>query len=266
MGTRPGRTETPVTDTVDALATDYQEARLRTFPTWAHLIGDYRYVDSYEQVSRDAEDAQIAEARAFVERAEAIPADGLSADERITARDGRLGRHHRADFAEARIDEFGADPIFGAQASLPVRIPKLTIPDADIAEGFIGKFRGVADYFHDLAGRHREGVANGRTPADFAVRQTVDQLDHWLETPLGDDPLLNTSEPAASRTPTDEWRARLAKIIERDVRPAVADYRDTLRDHVQPSARAERQTRPAAGSPAATTPTRRRSATTRRSS
>jgi uncharacterized protein (DUF885 family) len=237
MGTRPGRTETPVTDTVDALATDYQEARLRTFPTWAHLIGDYRYVDSYEQVSRDAEDAQIAEARSFVERAEAIPADELSADERITREMVAWDATTRADFAEARIDEFGADPIFGAQASLPVRIPKLTIPDAGIAEGFIGKFRGVADYFHDIAGRHREGVANGRTPADFAVRQTVDQLDRWLDTPIGDDPLLNTSKPVGVED-TDEWRARLAKIIERDVRPAVADYRDTLRDHVQPSARA----------------------------
>ena len=99
MGTCPGRTETPVTDTVDALATDYQEARLRTFPTWAHLIGDYRYVDSYEQVSRDAEDAQIAEARSFVERAEAIPAGELSADERITREMVAWDATTRADFA-----------------------------------------------------------------------------------------------------------------------------------------------------------------------
>ena len=75
MGTCPGRTETPVTDTVDALATDYQEARLRTFPTWAHMIGDYRFVDTFEEVSREVEDRQIQEARAFAERAllEALP-------------------------------------------------------------------------------------------------------------------------------------------------------------------------------------------------
>ena len=97
--------------------------------------------------------------------------------------------------AAARLDEFGADPIFGVQASLPVRIPKLTIPDADIAEGFIGKYHGIATYFRDLAGRHREGVAHGRTPADFAVRQTVEQIDRWLATPLAEDPLLNTAEP-----------------------------------------------------------------------
>jgi uncharacterized protein (DUF885 family) len=225
-----------VTDPVDALATDYQVARLRTFPTWAHMIGDYRYVDRFEEVSREAEDAQIAEARAFAERADAIPAEGLSADERITREMVAWDATARADVAEARLDEFGADPIFGAQASLPVRIPKLTIPDADIAEGFPGKLRGIATYFRDFATRHREGVAAGRTPADFAVRQTVGQLDAWLSTPIAEDPLLHTAEPRGVQD-VDEWRGRLAAIVGREVRPAVATYRDTLRDEVQPHAR-----------------------------
>ena len=225
-----------MTDTVDALATDYQETRLQTFPTWAHMIGDYRYVDRYEEASREAEDARIAEARAFVDRANAIAEEELSADERITREMVVWDATARADFAEARLDEFGADPIFGSQASLPVRIPKLTIPDAGVAEGFLGKYRGIAAYFRDLADRHREGVANGRTPADFAVRQTVEQVDRWLDGPVSDDPLLHTAEPRGVDDP-DEWRGRLQKIIERDVRPAMASYRDTLRDHVQPHAR-----------------------------
>jgi uncharacterized protein (DUF885 family) len=236
--TAPTTSETPVTDTVDQLATDYQEQRLRTFPTWAHMIGDYRYVDRFEEVSREAEDRQIAEARDFARRADAIPADGLDADERITREMVGWDATARADVAEARLDEFGVDPIFGAQASLPVRIPKLTIPDADIAEGFIGKFHGIATYFRDLAGRHREGVANGRTPADFAVRQTVEQLDRWLETPLADDPLLNTARPGdMSDDDLAEWKGRLQGIVNNDIRPAAATYRDTLRDDVQPHAR-----------------------------
>src|SRR5262245_14899472 len=187
------------------------------------MIGDYRYVDRFEEASREAEDRQIAEARTFAQRADAIPAEGLSADERITREMVAWDATTRADFAEARLDEFGADPIFGSQASLPVRIPKLTIPDGDIAEGFSGKYRGIAAYFHDLAGRHREGVANGRTPADFAVRQTVEQIDRWLDGPIGDDPLLHTAEPRDVADPV-EWRGRLEKIVEHDVRPALADY------------------------------------------
>jgi uncharacterized protein (DUF885 family) len=226
-----------VTDTVDALATDYQEARLQTYPTWAHMIGDYRYVDRFEEASREAEDRIIAESRAFSDRADALATEGLSADERITREMVAWDATARADFASARLDEFGADPIFGVQASLPVRIPKLTIPDADIAEGFIGKLRGIGTYFTDFAERHREGVAAGRTPADFAVRQTVEQLDRWLATPVDEDPLLHTAEPRGVEDP-DEWRGRLAAIVEGEVRPAVATFRDTLRDEVQPHARA----------------------------
>jgi uncharacterized protein (DUF885 family) len=225
-----------VTDTVDALATDYQELRLRTNPTWAHMIGDYRYVDTFEEVSREAEDRQIAEERAFAERAGAIPEEGLSADERITREMVAWDATTRADVAAARLEEFGVDPIFGVQAALPVRIPKLTIPDADIAEGFAGKYRGIAAYFHDLAARHREGVAAGRTPADFAVRQTIEQLDRWLATPIDEDPLLHTAEPRGVEDP-DEWRGRLAAIVEGDVRPAVAGFRDTLNDEVLQAAR-----------------------------
>ncbi|MFL5750328.1 MAG: DUF885 domain-containing protein [Chloroflexota bacterium] len=225
-----------MTDTVEQLATDYQEERLRTFPTWAHMIGDYAYVDRFEEASREAEDRQIAAARSFANRAAALADDGLSADERITLEMVGWDATARADFAEARLDEFGADPIFGAQASLPVRIPKLTIPDADLAEGFIGKFQGIGTYFRDFSERHREGVANDRTPADFAVRQTVEQLDRWLATPLRDDPLLNTAEPH-DMDDVDEWKGRLQDVIETAIRPAVATYRDTLRDDVQPHAR-----------------------------
>ena len=100
---------------------------------------------------------------------------------------------------DRRTDEFGADPIFGVQSSLGVYVPKLAVPDAEVAEAMVGKFEGVGGYFHDLAERHREGVAPGRTPADFAVRQTVDQLDRWLATPIDQDPMLAVQDPPAGR-------------------------------------------------------------------
>jgi uncharacterized protein (DUF885 family) len=225
-----------VTDSVVALADEYQEFRLRTFPTWAHMIGDYRFTDAFEDVSRAAEDRDIATSRDFVARADAIPVDGLGPEDRITREMLSLDARARADLTAARQNEFGADPIFGAQASLPVRMPKLTLPDADIAEGMFGKFRSIATYFRDVAERHREGIAARRTPADFAVRQTIGQLDAWLARPIAEDPLLQTAEPTGVEDP-DEWRGRLAAIVESDIRPAVEVYRNVLRDEVLPKAR-----------------------------
>ena len=57
---------------LDQLAEDHHDYKLRTAPTWAHMIGEYRYSDRFENVSRDAEDASANDARALAERAELV--------------------------------------------------------------------------------------------------------------------------------------------------------------------------------------------------
>ncbi|MGZ4443328.1 MAG: DUF885 domain-containing protein [Nocardioidaceae bacterium] len=226
----------PATDPATGLADDYHEHRLKTRPTWAQMIGDYRYVDRFEDVSRGAEDAVLAQLREFADRAAAIPDDALDVQQRITrdmvARDATA----TAAMLESRTEEFAANPIFGQQASLQVVVPMLNLPDAAAAEGMVGKYAGVATYFRDSAERHRQGVAAGRTPAEFAVRQTVEQLDSWLATDVGEDPLLRTQQPPEG-VDRDAWRQRLVEVIEQQVRPAVAFYRDVLRDEVLPHVR-----------------------------
>ena len=62
-----------MTDSVQQLADDFHDYRMRTSPTWAHMLGDYRFADQYEDGSRAAEDAEIGALREFATRAEAIP-------------------------------------------------------------------------------------------------------------------------------------------------------------------------------------------------
>ncbi len=223
-------------DDINALAADYFEFRLRTSPTWAHQLASYRYADTFEDVSRAAEDAEIAEARAFAERAERIPPDGLVPEDRITREMLVFDARSRSDLAEARLLEVEVDPISGPQAMLPLTIAKLSIPSAAVAEAMIGKFRGVARMFVDLGERHREGAARGRTPPVYPVRQTIRQLDAWLERPVEDDPLLGVAEPTGVTDPAG-WRERLRGVVARDVRPALAGYRAVLHDEILPRAR-----------------------------
>jgi uncharacterized protein (DUF885 family) len=225
-----------MSEDVTDLANRYHEFRLQTYPTWAHLQGDYRFADRFEDAGRAAEDRTIAAERAFAAEAAAIPTDGLGPDDRITREMVAWDADTRADLLTSRLEEFAVDPIFGPQAMLGVRIPKLTLPDAEVAEAMAGKLAGIATHFRDLADRHLEGIDHGRTPAEFAVSQTVDQLDAWLARPVSDDPLLRTAQPqgVADR---EAWLAGLREVITRDVRPALATYRDTLRDRVLPKAR-----------------------------
>jgi uncharacterized protein (DUF885 family) len=221
---------------VNALAQEYFDYLLTVWPTWGHLMGNYEHADLYDDASRAGEDEEIRRRRAFADQAEAIPEAGLSAQDRITREMLVFDGRRNAEILEARFAEFGVDPIFGPVAGLPVYVPKLPIPNADVAEAMIAKTHGIATNFRDMSDRLLEGIARNRTPAAFAVDDTVAEIDHWLATPIADDPLLRTAEPTGVADP-DAWRARLRDIVETEVRPAMAGYRDTIRDQVRPHAR-----------------------------
>ena len=223
-------------DDVNVLAQEYFDFLLTAWPSWGHMMGIYDHADRFDDVSRDGEEAQRRQRLAFAARAEAISAEGLSAQDAITREMLIFDGQRNAEVLESRLEEFGVDPIFGQQAGLPVRMPKFPIPNADVAEAMITKVHGIATNFRDMADRLLEGVANDRTPAAFAIDDTVDQVDAWLAKPIHEDPLLHTAEPTGVAD-ADAWRSRLRDAVEQDVRPAMAAYRDTIRDRVRPHAR-----------------------------
>ncbi len=225
-----------MTDEVNALAAEYFDYLLQAWPTWGHIMGNYQHADRFDDASRAGEDEEIAARRSFADRAEAIPGDGLSAQDAITRGMIVFDGRRNAEVLEARFAEFGVDPIFGQQAGLPVRWPKLPLPNADVAEAMLPKARGVAKNFRDMSDRLLEGVAKNRTPAAFACADTIAQLDTWLAKPVDEDPLLHPDEPHGLAD-ADRWRRELRAIVENDVRPAMAHSRDTIRDRVRPHAR-----------------------------
>jgi uncharacterized protein (DUF885 family) len=223
-------------DEVNALAAEYFDYLLQAWPTWGHIMGNYQHADLFDDASRAGEDEEIRIRRSFADRAEAIPPDDLSAQDAIAREMIVFDGRRNAEVLEARFAEFAVDPIFGQQAGLPVRWPKLPIPDADVADAMLEKTRGVAKNFRDMADRLLEGIGRDRVPAAFACDDTAAQIDAWLAAPIEEDPLLRTAEPTGVAD-ADRWRGQLREIVEREVRPAMAHYRDTIRDRVRPHAR-----------------------------
>jgi len=116
-----------VADDLNALAEEYFDFQLSAWPSWGHLMGNYQYADRYDDSSRAGEDEEARKRRSFADRAEAIPADGLTAQDRITREMLVFDGRRNAEVLESRLTEFGVDPIFGQQASIPVRMPKFPI-------------------------------------------------------------------------------------------------------------------------------------------
>jgi uncharacterized protein (DUF885 family) len=229
-----------VDDSIDTLASEYWAHHLEVSPTHAHLLGLYEHAGAYEQAGRTAEDADVAALRDLAARAEALDESALTSQERTTREVLLEDARAQIDLVEQRLPELGANPIFGPQVSTPIVVGMLALPTVEVAEAMLDKYRGLAGYYRDLVERQREGLARGWASAEFAVDGTVEQIDGLLAAPVDDDPLLRTTA-APDGLDAERWRAALAEVVENEVRPAMAAFRDVLRDEVRPKARPDDQ-------------------------
>ncbi|WP_445257664.1 DUF885 domain-containing protein [Nocardioides aurantiacus] len=231
-------TETTPHESVARLAEEYWQLHLDTHPTSAHLLGDYRAAGEFERGDRASEDAEVAALRDLARRAEAVPEDGLDEQDRTTRAVLLDDAASRSALTEQRLAEIGVDPIFGPQVTMPLLAGMLALPTAEVAEALVPKYAGVGRSYREAAERLREGLASGRVPAAFAVEDTLVQLERVLGTPVADDGLLLTTRPPHGLD-VDGWKARLREVVEHEVRPGMAAYRDVLRDELLEHARSD---------------------------
>ncbi|GMQ84583.1 MAG: hypothetical protein BMS9Abin07_0147 [Acidimicrobiia bacterium] len=221
-----------------SLADEYHQYNLEHNPTEAHMQGDYRYADRFEQASRADEDRRIARLREFGARARTIDPTTLEPQDTLTREVLIFEVETKADLEETREAEFAVDPIFGLHIYAQLLPPMLSVPDADVAAAMVEKWKSYAGTIDQMTERYREGVAAGRTPAQFAVEAVIDQLNEWLALPIEKDPLLMTQTPPDfSDEQTAEWKDALAEAVRNSVRPAVERQRNALRDEVLPVSR-----------------------------
>jgi uncharacterized protein (DUF885 family) len=229
-----------VNEALAALADEYWDYVLETSPTQALMLGVHDHDGRHEDVSREAEDSQISRLNDFVARADAIPTEGLTADERITVEVLIFEASSHARMAEGRFAEMDVNHAVGFQAMLPVAIPQLPLVTPEHAEAMPSKYRGVARQFDDAIERLRQGLANGRAPMSSTAAKAVSQVDGYLSVPFDSDPLL------ALRAPQDwdgesAWRESMVDVARDTVRPALQRWRDFVTDEVIPSGRSEEE-------------------------
>jgi len=229
-----------VNEQLARLSDEYWEHTLETSPTQALMLGDHRFGDRMERVSREAEDRNIAALRDFAGRAEAIDPGGLDADEAITREVLTFLAGSDADLEATRSSEFAVNPSMGFQALLPVTFAQLPIVEADHADQLVDKYRDLERMIDEGSQRLREGVAAGRTPIRLHVDAVAGQIDAMLDRPVSDDPLLAVRAPEAFDADAEaRWRDRLAAALTEAIRPALGRHRDVLTEEVRPAARSE---------------------------
>ena len=146
--------------------------------------------------------------------------------------------HPRGPRRDQRLSELAADPIFGEQvADADHRRRCWRCPTRTWPRRWSRSTAASAATSASWPSGSARAWPTGGLPAAFAVADTVAQIDGLLATPVADDPLLHDRARHRPGWTSTAGRPGCATVIETDVRPGMAAYRDVLRDEVLPVAR-----------------------------
>jgi uncharacterized protein (DUF885 family) len=220
---------------INELSDRFWEGILELNPTTATVYGDERYADRLE----DPSPAGRARARRLMEatkaEAEAIPADGLSIEDRIT-------RDMLIVIADLSIEEDDqgthrlrvVDQIGGPQTLLPQICQFQPADTPERLEMFLARLRAYADYMAANTDILRESLATGLTAPRIVAERTVQQLERLLAIPLAE-----AIVPAMAQVTSDEDREKVREVVRDVVYPADAAFLEVLRGDYRAATREE---------------------------
>ena len=216
---------------VTELADEFVEALFAADPLTPALLGIRPAEPGLPDLSAEAEQAHRARLAAFAERARALDAAGLSAEDRVTREVLIATAEDRVASIDSRMAEFTVtDVMVAPAATLLIALPMTTVTAGEAAEAQLGRLAAVPEYLRQAAGRHAEGIAAGRVPVAHLVEAAIAHLDRYLADPDAD-PLRR--QPA----PDEDFARRRDELLADVVRPAFAEYRDFLATEVKPHGR-----------------------------
>lgn len=204
-------------------------------PTDATTNGEHRFDDQlpvYDDDWLGRISGQFEEVRTL---ARSIAPEGLQRQDRIT-RDLLI---HEAGVWVDEIDDrylvAAVDPFIGPQNQLLTNTQQNTVITGEQAEALLDRYARVGVHLVSAMTLIRDKCSAGMTPPRASVDRVLSQLDGYLASGLEGDPFLQLTVPEG--VDQVEWSERAGRLVETVIRPAMADYRDGLVEHVIPMAR-----------------------------
>ncbi|HTJ41247.1 MAG TPA: DUF885 domain-containing protein [Kofleriaceae bacterium] len=222
------------------LLADHWDWDMRNSPTWATTLGDHRFDDRLPAIDASSLERERREARAFLDRANLIDATALDARDRVTL---ALFISH-LDGAVASIachsEEWSVSPRGNPLIELSDMTEQHIVTTVDDGDHLLLRLRAAPKMIDDSIANLARGLEHGRVAPAQTVKLTIDQLDQELARPTAEwkmslpATVAHDAWPAADRA---RYHDEYLGLVERQIKPAVARYRDFLRDQVLPAAR-----------------------------
>ncbi|WP_086827498.1 DUF885 family protein [Allokutzneria sp. NRRL B-24872] len=167
-----------------------------------------------------------------LERARALPADELSAEDAVTRAVVVQSAESALDQFEVRFADFAVtDDFIAPFAELLVAIPMTVCQTPEQTRAYLARLAEVPRVLEELGALNVAAIADGLLPVAHLVQGAIDYIERYLADPEAD----------VLRGPvTDEAFAQeLDRVLSEQVHPAYAKYRQLLIDEVLPHGRPE---------------------------
>jgi uncharacterized protein (DUF885 family) len=225
-----------------ALLDEQWQYRLKASPEFASYIGDKRYDDQLSDLSQAEIDRELAKAREFLTRFEAVDTAGFPEQEAL---DKVLMVHNLREFLdEARFKpwEMPVNQLSGIHFEAPTLVEVLTFTGVKDYDDLVARYHKLPTAFDQTVEQMRKGLADGLMPPKFLLEKVAGQAaaiagqkpeDTAFAEPLAKFP---ASVPAA-----EQGRIRQAMLaaIRDDVLPAYRRFAEFVKSEYAPRGRAE---------------------------
>ena len=212
--------QTPVND----LADRFWEWFLEMQPLWATMLGDDRWDHRWDDPGPAGRDREVAGLKKLLADADAVDGPGLATEDAITLDMLRVVARLRLAYHDARLWQIDAVDQMSGPQSLPGELARFQrIDSPERFQKLLARLDAYPAYMELQRANIEEGVRAGRTAARPVIDRVITQVRRAVDTPTAQHPLL------LAHPELDEGsRAALEESIERNVRPAIAAFLETI--------------------------------------
>jgi uncharacterized protein (DUF885 family) len=216
----------------DDLAAELLETTLDADPLAGSLYGFPGYEAQLPDLSAEGERSVADRLSSIARRSAEVPVEGLEETEHQTLDFVRELSIGMAGAAGIHLNEFTVCGTFVSPVGAVLAcMPRLPLDTPDRREGYLARLHGLSALLTTVAERHEVGIRAGRTPVARLVESAAAQLDLVIDDATAGE--LTRPDQAELQ----EFAHQVAAVVDEEVRPALATYRDRLRHDVWPAAR-----------------------------
>jgi uncharacterized protein (DUF885 family) len=210
---------------VNDLADRFWEAILELNPTLATQYGDERYADRLEDPSPTGRAKQRRLMERTLAEAQAIPADDLPVEDRITRDMLVVVTELNIEEDDQKLHELRVvDQMNGPQTLLPQLVQFQPADTPERLAKLLARLRAYPTYMAANADILREGLASGLTAPRIVAERTIAQIERLLSVPI-EEAII----PSLAKVSSEADREKVRDAVRDDVYPADRAFLDTLK-------------------------------------